>query len=423
MVEGSAPAGTTSRPPATVGHAFAPAGSRTVQRSPLDAAQLPAMPSSGGTAGSAARPGGAAAVSATRSQTPAQHARRARTKAHLGLRHAEPRRAVRRQGRVGQDHPGHRRPGKTGWLYLLNRATGKPPYGVVEKKVPQDAAQKTAKTQPFPKTGLFIKHGPPSAAEIARVKKETTGALKKVPVVIAKDIFTRPPVGKMLIYGPGPAGGNNWMPSSYNQKTQMFYIGAVQQVIGVEAARNTYKPGQSFSGVAGIAGIGFGEASGTFTAIDATTGKVKWQHTWKDACYSGTSTSAGNLVFVGRSSGAYQAYNATTGKLAWSFQTGAGANDVGTIFENEGKEYIALLSAGNSLVASPHGDSVWLFGLDGKGRNGGPDLTTIPSAKNVAAVVKQVTNGGGGMPPFKGSLSAKQIKDVAAFVTKKITNK
>ena len=34
---------------------------------------------------------------------------------------------------------------------------------------------------------------------------------------------------------------------------------------------------------------------------------------------------------------------------------------------------------------------------------------------------KQVTNGGGGMPAFKGSLTAKQINDVAAYVTKKIT--
>ena len=35
---------------------------------------------------------------------------------------------------------------------------------------------------------------------------------------------------------------------------------------------------------------------------------------------------------------------------------------------------------------------------------------------------KQVTNGGGGMPAFKGNLTAKQIKAVATYVTKKITN-
>ncbi len=35
----------------------------------------------------------------------------------------------------------------------------------------------------------------------------------------------------------------------------------------------------------------------------------------------------------------------------------------------------------------------------------------------------QVTNGGGGMPSFKGSLTPKQIKDVAAYVAGKIAKK
>jgi mono/diheme cytochrome c family protein len=37
--------------------------------------------------------------------------------------------------------------------------------------------------------------------------------------------------------------------------------------------------------------------------------------------------------------------------------------------------------------------------------------------------MKQVQNGGGGMPAFNGALTQKQIKDVTAYVTQKITNK
>ena len=48
-------------------------------------------------------------------------------------------------------------------------------------------------------------------------------------------------------------------------------------------------------------------------------------------------------------------------------------------------------------------------------------LTTIPSAKQLSVVVKQVTNGGAAMPAFKGQLTAAQINDVAAYVTQKIT--
>ena len=61
-------------------------------------------------------------------------------------------------------------------------------------------------------------------------------------------------------------------------------------------------------------------------------------------------------------------------------------------------------------------------GALGTGGNGGPDLTAIPSAKDKAAVVKQVTNGGGGMPAFKGQLTDQQIQDVATYVTSEITN-
>jgi mono/diheme cytochrome c family protein len=45
----------------------------------------------------------------------------------------------------------------------------------------------------------------------------------------------------------------------------------------------------------------------------------------------------------------------------------------------------------------------------------GPNLDQLePSSK---LVIKQVTNGGGGMPPFKGKLTPAQIKAVAAYVS------
>jgi alcohol dehydrogenase (cytochrome c) len=361
-------------------------------------------------------------------------------------------------------------PGKTGWLYLLDRETGKPLYGIDEKPVPQSEEQKTAATQPIPRNGEFIPHTPPTAKEIARVKSEITGAAKELPVVVAKDMFTPVSTKHMLIYRPGPQGGNNWEPSSYNPDTRMFYVCAAVQTVGVAAADLEFVEGKSFAGIGAIAGIGYNESSGTLTAIDATDGSVAWQKTWPDACYSGTVTTAGNLVFVGRNNGDLQAYDARSGDQLWSFQTGAGANDTVAVFEQDGKEYVAFLSAGNSLMASAHGDSLWLFSLDGTmgpapapgsgsgtthageggnqqtgdaaagkqvfadncagchgvsgtGGNGGPDLTAIPSAKDAAAVKKQVENGGGGMPAFKGTLTEKQIKDVTAYVIQNITNK
>jgi mono/diheme cytochrome c family protein len=55
--------------------------------------------------------------------------------------------------------------------------------------------------------------------------------------------------------------------------------------------------------------------------------------------------------------------------------------------------------------------------LAAAGANGrvGPDLDQVKP--DVALVERQVTNGGGGMPAFKGTLSAAQIKAVADYVS------
>ena len=403
--------------------------------------------------------------------------------------------------RDGKTIKGLGAPGKTGWLYLLDRETGKPLYGIDETPVPQSDEQKTAKTQPIPRTGEFIPHGAPTTAEIELVKSQIPGDAKKLPVVVAQEMFTPPSTKHMLVYRPGPQGGNNWMPSSYNQETEMFYVCSALQTVGVQSADRTFAPGKAFAGIGAIAGISFSQGSGTLTAIDAGSGRVTWQKQWSEPCYSGTVTTAGNLVFVGRNNGELEAYDAETGDRVWHFQTGAGANDTVAVFEQDGKEYVVFLAAGNSLAATAHGDSLWLFSLDGTmgpvaapssgsgtkhagegggaqgansgggggnagggkagggnagggngggqtgtgnaaagktvfadncagchgslgtGGNGGPDLTTIPTAKQQAAVVEQVRNGGGGMPAFKDQLTEKQIRDVATYVTKEITNK
>jgi len=59
-------------------------------------------------------------------------------------------------------------------------------------------------------------------------------------------------------------------------------------------------------------------------------------------------------------------------------------------------------------------------GADGHGGNGGPDLTTMPKAQEQASAEEQVTDGGGGMPPFGGTLSEEEIKNVAAYVVEDI---
>jgi cytochrome c551 len=62
-------------------------------------------------------------------------------------------------------------------------------------------------------------------------------------------------------------------------------------------------------------------------------------------------------------------------------------------------------------------------GATGHGGNGGPDLTTMPKAQEQAGAEEQVTNGGGGMPAFSGTLSEEEISNVAAYVVEDINGK
>jgi mono/diheme cytochrome c family protein len=45
----------------------------------------------------------------------------------------------------------------------------------------------------------------------------------------------------------------------------------------------------------------------------------------------------------------------------------------------------------------------------------------MPLAQTEEGAIKQVTNGGGGMPPFQGVLSEDEIENVAAYVVQEIT--
>src|SRR3546814_672337 len=105
---------------------------------------------------------------------------------------------------------------------------------------------------------------------------------------------------------------------------------------------------------------------GTFSALNVRTNRLFWQKKWKDACYSGSLTTAGGLVFIGRNDGTFTALDTRTGKQLWSFQTGTGVNAPPSAFEYKNRQYLVVLAGGNLFAGTQRGDSLWLFALDGK---------------------------------------------------------
>ena len=72
-------------------------------------------------------------------------------------------------------------------------------------------------------------------------------------------------------------------------------------------------------------------------------------------------------------------------------------------------------AAGKEVFASAGCGGCHTFSAAGSSGSVGPNLDD--ASPSYDHVVKQVTDGGGAMPSFKGELTEQQIQDVAAFVS------
>lgn len=352
----------------------------------------------------------------------------------------------------GEQRKGIASAGKTGWVYILDRVTGEPLIGIEEKPVPQLAEQLTAATQPHPVGDSFV----PQFVDIAPEGATLTNQGR---------IFT--PFGKETpaMVQPGLAGGANWPPSAYDPTRQTMYVCSSESAMTLRM-EDTEIPEQH-SGESWTGG-GFGGVSkpgaGIVAALDMTTNTLVWQYRWRDSCYSGFLATAGDLLFVGRNDGRLTALDTDTGMQLWEFQTGAGMNAPAISFEKDGKQYIAAYSGGNIFAGSAHGDSLWLFSLEGRmeettpgdtlprlndaapiqvvfaegtpdysagetvfrqsclpchgedGRGGHNNGMPLNNLRDIREAIRVVTTGRNAMPAFHGALTPEQIRDVSGYV-------
>ncbi len=244
-------------------------------------------------------------------------------------------------------------PGKTGWLYILDRTNGKPILGIEEKPVPQESRMKTARTQPYPVGDRFV----PLCAE--PLKDYEHGCL-------FQSYWATP----ILIF-PGSSGGNAWAPMTFNPTTNLAYIPANVMSTLYAAKHELFDEATGhFKKVGG--GEGFfrpagAQRSGTLTAIDPTTNKIVWQQKtkWPLGTGGGLLSTAGGLIFHGEPDGHLVARDIRNGAELWKFQTGAGANAPASTFEVDGEQYVAIMSGGNRLLLSQPGDFLWALKLGG----------------------------------------------------------
>jgi quinohemoprotein ethanol dehydrogenase len=237
---------------------------------------------------------------------------------------------------------------KQGWVYLLDRVSGKPLIDIQEKPVPQDPRQKTVATQPIPA-------GDPTAPQCGEpVKGYQQGCM-----------FT-PAWSDTKIAQPSASG--DWAPGAYDP--QSGYLFFATEVATRQFNTTTRIP---------IEGT---REYGLITALDSRTNKRVWQQEvpYPAGFGSGVLATAGGLIFHGGSDGYFRAFDSHTGEELWRFQTGFGADAPAATYQIDGEQYVAIAAGGSrDGFREARGDLVWSFKLGGRLNplNGPPAPKTI----------------------------------------------
>lgn len=151
---------------------------------------------------------------------------------------------------------------------------------------------------------------------------------------------------------PGDLGGIEWNGPTFDPRTGDIYVGAVDWCQIYKRGKD-YKfiPGQLYFGTSG-APTASDTASGWVTALDATSGKVRWKFHAPSPVIAGVTSTAGGLVLTGDGGGDFYAFDAKTGKVLMQYSSG-GAMAGGVItYAVHGKQYVAFTSGNVSRLGT-----------------------------------------------------------------------
>jgi quinoprotein glucose dehydrogenase len=279
---------------------------------------------------------------------------------------------------------------KSGYMYILNRETGRPIFGVEERAVPKSdvPGEQAFPTQPFPVKPPPIARNSIRPDELVAAEDTTAEHAQACRDLIAKNgglnnagPFTtwafRPeggPVKSSLVF-PGGLGGANWGGVAFDPNTKFAFV--VTQDDGAFGWMEKTPEGSPIPydrTTLDAAGPGRGNFDirmggvawpcqkppwGRLTAVDTTTGDFAWQiplgiteglpegkqNTGRPAL-AGAIVTAGGVLFVGATDdNRFRAINAKTGAELWVAKLERRANaDPITYQGKDGKQYVAIVA-------------------------------------------------------------------------------
>ncbi len=181
--------------------------------------------------------------------------------------------------------------------------------------------------------------------------------------------------GKDVFAAPSFLGGKNQMPMAYSPQTGLFYVPSNEWGMDIWNEPVTYKKGAAYLGAGFTIKPLYEDYIGALRAVDPKTGKIAWEVKNSAPLWGGVLTTAGNLVFWGTPEGYLKAADAKTGKVVWQFQTGSGIVAPPVTWEQDGEQYLSVVSGWGGAVPLwggevakkvnflEQGGSVWVFKL------------------------------------------------------------
>lgn len=295
-------------------------------------------------------------------------------------------------------------PTKQGFVFVLDRNTGKPIWPVEERAVPQGAAdgERPSPTQPFPT------HVPALVQQKISVDDVfdpfpfvgRSACNEQFAAARSEGLYTPPSTQGTLLF-PFTGGGVNWGGVAFDPLHQILYanisraVHLVKLIPREQAADFNPPPGHDFGRQDG-APFAMSRATvtspfgllcnkppwGEMVAVDLKGGRIRWRSTvgttedraplgisfsWGTPLLSGVVVTAGGLVFTGAMDAYLRALDARTGRELWQGRLPVpGVANPMTYLWN-GEQYVAIGAGGHSEAGTTIGDSVVAFRLPRQG--------------------------------------------------------